>query len=392
MNLTGGFQSMTLRYSACAGLLATVLISAGCSTAKTVEKPKPDRLGDIQVLADPSVMWTASAGKGSDRSVVRFTPYVTDDAVYAINAKGRISAISRGTGSVLWESGLNARPTAGIGGDDQYLYAGTGDGRVFSISQADGSVAWTTVVSSEIIAPPTAGLDFVVVRSIDGRVYALNKNNGARRWIYTYNVPALSLHGNGRPVVVPDGVLVGLDNGRLAALRSTDGRVFWEARLSDGSGRSEIDRLNDLDADLSLDDDYIYAVNYQGAVAQIDPGSGNRLWSAPMSSAVGLDVSNSTVVVTDEFDTVWGLRSDDGTVLWKQENLSNRQVTAPVLTDDGNVVVGDFQGYIHVLSGTTGEMIGRIKAVSGEITNKPILVDNMLYVLSRSGKIAAVRL
>jgi outer membrane protein assembly factor BamB len=368
MNLTGGFQSMTLRYSACAGLLATVLISAGCSTAKTVEKPKPDRLGDIQVLADPSVMWTASAGKGSDRSVVRFTPYVTDDAVYAINAKGRISAISRGTGSVLWESGLNARPTAGIGGDDQYLYAGTGDGRVFSISQADGSVAWTTVVSSEIIAPPTAGLDFVVVRSIDGRVYALNKNNGA------------------------DGVLVGLDNGRLAALRSTDGRVFWEARLSDGSGRSEIDRLNDLDADLSLDDDYIYAVNYQGAVAQIDPGSGNRLWSAPMSSAVGLDVSNSTVVVTDEFDTVWGLRSDDGTVLWKQENPSNRQVTAPVLTDDGNVVVGDFQGYIHVLSGTTGEMIGRIKAVSGEITNKPILVDNMLYVLSRSGKIAAVRL
>ena len=392
MKLTGGFQSMTLRYRAYAGLLATILISAGCTTAQTIEKPRPDRLRDIQALAEPSVIWTAGAGKGSDRSVVRYTPYVTDNAVYTISASGRITALASGTGKKLWEAKISARPTAGIGGDDQYLYAGTGDGRVFSLSQADGSVVWTAVVSSEIISPPTAGLDVVVVRSIDGRVYALNKNNGTRRWIYTYNVPALSLHGNGRPVVLPDGVLVGLDNGGLAALSSTDGRVFWEAKLSDSSGRSEIDRLNDLDADLSLGDDYIYAVNYQGAVAQIEPASGKRLWSVPMSSTVGLDVSEAAVVVTDEFDTVWGLQSADGKVLWKQEELSNRQLTAPVLTGDGNVVVGDFQGYLHVLSGTTGEIIGRIKAVSGQITNKPVLIDNVLYVLSRSGKIAAVRL
>ncbi len=398
---TGGLQATAgvVRNRSYASLITivTTLVIAGCSTAKTVEKPKPDRLQAIEVLADevladPSVVWSASVGKGSDRPVVQFTPYVTDTSVFVISGKGRLTALARDSGATLWEANLNTRPTAGVGGDDKYLYAGTGDGRVYSISQADGSIVWNRDVSSEIISVPTAGIDYVVVRSIDGRVYALDKETGTRRWIYTYNVPALSLHGNGRPLVVPDGVLVGLDNGRLAALRSIDGRLFWEARLSDGTGRSEIDRLNDLDADLTVDDNNIYAVNYQGAVAQIDPTSGNRRWSVPMSSSVGLDVNGSIVVVTDEFDTVWGLRASDGEVLWQQENLSNRQLTAPVLTDNGNILVGDFQGYVHVLSGSSGEMIGRIKAVSGQITNKPVVVEGIAYVLARSGKMAAVRL
>ncbi len=381
-----------VRTTACAGVLAVVFFATGCSTAKTVEKPKPDSLQAFTVLSEPAIVWTVNVGNGSKRSVVRFTPYVTDESVFTVSAKGRLTATARQSVNTVWERDLDTKPTAGVGGDDKYLYLGTGDGKTFAISQADGNVVWTTNVSSEIISPPTAGLDYVVVRSIDGRVYALDKESGARRWIYTYNVPALSLHGNGRPVVVPDGVLIGLDNGRLAALRATDGRVFWESRLSDGSGRSEIDRLNDLDADLTVDDNNIYAVNYQGAVAQIDPASGTRRWSVPMSSAAGLDVKDTTVVVTDEFDTVWGLSAADGQVLWKQENLSNRELTAPVLTDSGNVVVGDFQGYLHVLSAATGEVIGRVKAVSGQITNKPIEFDGTLYVLSRSGKVAAVRL
>ncbi len=175
-------------------------------------------------------------------------------------------------------------------------------------------------------------------------------------------------------------------------MRSIDGRVFWEARLSDNTGRSEIDRLNDLDGILSARDNSIYAVNYQGAVAQIDPKSGERRWSVEVSSAVGLDVNDTTVIITDEFDSVWALSLLDGQLLWKHEGLSNRLLTAPAFTSDGDVLVGDYEGYLHVLSGANGAQIGRIRAVTEQITHKPVLVENTVYVLGRSGKLAAVSL
>lgn len=386
--VTGFLLNQVNRSKWCVILIAVL---SACSNTAKVKPPEPDELRPVAITdIQPTLLWTTNVGDGSERSVVRFTPYVTDNRVFTVNADGVVSALDRVSGELVWEVEIDESPTAGIGGDDEYLYVGTGDGKVFSLDPDSGRTIWSTTVSSEVIAPPTAGAGFVIVRSIDGRVYSLDKNNGSRRWLYTYSVPALSLHGNGRPLVVTDGVLVGLDNGRLAALRDSDGRVFWEARLSDTAGRSEIDRLNDLDGDPVVHGNHIYAVNYQGAVAQIDPGSGRRLWSADVSSSVGLDVNENLVVVTDEFDTVWAFSTLDGLTVWEHQDLSNRLLTAPAITAEGDILVGDFEGYLHVLSGADGEQIGRIKATSGQITNKPVILDNVAYLLGRDGEVSAV--
>lgn len=370
-------------------LVTALVVLAACGTVKKVD---PDQLTSFEAVTAPTTLWSANVGSGGKRSVVKLAPFVGEENVFAVNADGEVSAFNRTNGEKLWRIDLGTELTAGVSGDETHLYAGSGNGDVFSISQADGSVVWTTRVSSEVISAPAAGNNYVVVRSIDGRVYALEKNSGKRRWLYTYSVPALSLHGNGRPLVVPDGVLIGLDNGRLVALRDTDGKVIWEARLSVGSGRSEIDKLSDLDADPMIDEDFIYAVNYQGVVAQIDPARGQPVWSSKVSSSAGLGINESLVVVSDEVGTVWAFGKIDGEVVWKQENLSHRELTAPVAIQDGNIVVGDYQGYLHVLSGQDGTIIGRVKAAGGQITSRPVLRDNTLYTLGKSGKLSATGL
>ncbi len=370
-------------------LLAAALLISACSSVKKVE---PDRLRPIEASRDASVAWSAKAGAGSKRSVVKFAPFVSDQAVFAVNAEGGVAAFDRQTGASLWKTQLAAELTAGVSGDDRYLYVGSGNGDVYCLDQDNGSLIWKTTVSSEVISAPAAGPDYVVVRSIDGRVYALEKSNGKRRWLYTYSVPALSLHGNGRPLVVPDGVLVGLDNGKLVALRARDGRVFWETKLADRSGRSEVDKLSDLDADPVVFGSSIYAVNYQGAVAEISPADGRATWTSKVSSSAGLAVSESIVVVSDEFGTVWAFDRADGSVVWKQEDLSNRNLTAPVITGQGDVMVADLEGYLHILSGEDGLMIGRVKAASKEITARPVMRDGVLYTLDRSGTLSAIEL
>ena len=369
------------------GIVALVAVIAGCNSAPTVV---PAELTRIESTRSAKTVWAKGVGGGGERPAVRFAPYVTDDTVYSASASGQVSSLNRLTGEANWTVDIGRDLTAGISGDETYLFVANGDGDVFCLRQDDGSRVWSASVSSEVIASPVAGPDHVVVRSIDGKVYSLDKESGRQRWRFSYNVPALSLHGNGRPLVGLDGVLVGLDNGKLVALHGDDGQVSWELSLSENDGRSEVDRLSDLDADIRPAGAFVYAVNYQGTLAQIDPSSGSTRWTADMSSSVGLAVDENIVAVTDEFDTVWGLSIADGSVLWQQDALTYRKLTAPAIVDGNTIVVGDFEGYLHLLSASDGTMIGRHKVGSSQIMSQPVLRDGQGYVQLRGGRLAAV--
>jgi len=373
------------------GLLAALVlfITVGCGGPP---RAKPTSLESIDASRSASVVWSARAGDVTVRDAVKLSPYVSSDSVFSADSNGKLSSFNRETGDVNWKIELDKNITSGVSGDDENVYVASGNGEVFAISQAIGGILWTSSVSSEVIAAPVAGPDYVVVRSIDGKVYALEKTSGERRWIYSYSVPALSIHGNGRPTVVADGVLVGLDNGKLVALRGSDGRVFWEVSLGNSSGRSEVEKLNDLDADVQVYEPYIYAVNYQGHVAQVDPAEGSAIWSSDVSSVAGLAVSDEQVIVTDEFDTVWAFDRANGATLWKQESMSNRRLTGPALTESGVITVGDVEGFLHMLSADDGSIVGRVKTGVGAIAGRPVIRDNNVFVQGRSGRIAAVDL
>jgi len=360
----------------------------GCGPTRA----KPASLNSIDETRSASLLWSKDAGSSVSRDAVMLSPFVTDKFVYAVDGEGRLTSFDIETGSAGWSVELEKTITSGVSGDDDNLYVASGNGDVYAISQLHGGTLWTSTVSSEVIAAPVAGPDYVVVRSIDGKVYALEKSSGERRWIYTYSVPALSIHGNGRPTVVEDGVLVGLDNGNLVALRGADGRVFWEIPLGNSGGRSEVENLNDLDADVQVFEPYIYAVNYQGSVAQVDATEGSAVWSSEVSSVAGLAVSEAQVIVTDEFDTVWAFNREDGETLWKQDTLDNRRLTGPVITDSGVIAVGDVQGYLHLLSAENGEIVGRLRTGVGAIAGRPVVREDSVFVQGRDGRIAAVDL
>jgi len=375
------------RVAAVAAVCGAFALSA-CSSAPPIV---PAELKSFAKTRSASTVWTTSVDNAGSRPAVRFAPYVTDTAVFAVGASGQVNSLDRATGKVNWSVKLNSDVTAGISGDDSLLFLASGSGEVYCLRQDSGARVWAARTSSEVIAAPVAGSDFVIARSIDGRIYAFDKLTGRQRWRYSYKVPALSLHGNGRALIGTSEVLAGLDNGRLVALRNTDGRNTWETSLSDSSGRSEVDKLNDLDADIRTDGLYIYAVNYQGVLAQIDPTQGSFRWTTPMSATAGFAIGDGVIVVTDEFDSVWGISTADGSVLWEQDAFSYRKLTAPAIVDETTVAVGDFQGYIHLLSSVDGSIIGRHRAGRSQIMTQPVVRDGTGYVQMRKGKLASVQ-
>jgi outer membrane protein assembly factor BamB len=333
-------------------------------------------------------LWSTKAGR-SGRGV--FEPLIDEQQVIVANRDGRIISLSRDSGIQRWRRELDVELTSGVGGSGEQIYVSDTDATVHTLDPATGEDIWRARTSSEIVVPVVAAYGVAIVRSTDGRIVALELDDGSERWSVSNPPPALSLSGYSRPLLLDGGVLVGLDDGRLLALNMTTGKVIWESVLSVPSGRSEIERLVDIDADLAVDDEGIYVANYQGRAARIEPSKGQVVWSVPLSIGSGIALDESSLIVVDENDTVQKLDKQNGQVLWSNETMTGRRLTAPEFTSQGDILVGDVEGYLHVLSAEDGSAIGRTRLTDEPIRSRPVKVDNVIYVQSVDGVVAAYR-
>lgn len=368
-----------------AGALMVALLVVGCANDPPAVPPVELAAFDQQVTF--ARRWTASTG---DAGRGRFEPLVSSERVVVADARGEITAFDRQNGMRLWQADLDTRLASAVGGDESAVYVGTTDGVVHALNATDGKPLWLAESSSEILVPPVTGFGVVLVRSVDGRVVALEPNDGSERWSVSQTPPALTVTGYSRPLLVDGGALVGFDDGRLLALSLTNGRTIWESVLSVPSGRSEVERLVDVDADPRTDDSGIYVVNYQGRAARLEPGRGQVVWSVPMSSTSGLDLAGESVVVVDDEDGVHGLDAATGRTLWSSEALRGRRLSPPAMLGDGSAfVVGDLEGYAHVLSMDDGALIGRVRVSKAPVTARPQVDGDSVVVLASDGDVAA---
>lgn len=367
--------------------VATIAILLGACAADEPPIP-PTELTPVSVAVPIVRVWSRDlddAGRG------RFEPLVSSTTVTAADEDGRVARYDRQTGRPIWRVDLDQRLVSAVGGNEEFLFVSGIDGVVIALNAADGDELWRAQASSDVLAPVVLAFDAAIVRSADGRVVRLDLEDGSERWSSSWTPPALTINGYSRPLVVDGGVLVGLDDGRVIAINTVNGRVIWEAVLSRPTGRSEVERMVDVDADIVVDSAGIYAVNFQGRAARLEPVRGGIDWAVPMSSTSGLDISVERLVVVDDEGHLHGLDKNSGSTLWTQELLRGRRPSTPKLVDD-LVVVGDFEGYLHILDARTGEITSRSKLTDGAIQVRPIGDRNSLVVQSIEGEIRVLRL
>lgn len=376
-------------------LLLTLVLSAGCSTIGgwfSSDNTLPP--AELQTVAQPisvQPLWETKVGAGAKDQFIRLVPALADGRIYAASADGVVMALDALSGQRLWETSTQLSITGGVGVSDTGLVlVGTGKGQVVALRQENGQEAWRAQVSSEILAPPRAGNGVVVIRSGDGKFTGLDARTGERRWVYVHAVPTLSLRGSAPPLVVQGLVVAGLDTGKLLVLSVDKGLPLTEKTIAAPRGRTEIERMIDIDSEPKVVGDTLYLAAYHGSVAAIDMRGGNLVWTRDLSSYAGLAVDAGQVYVSDDTDAVVALERRSGGVLWKQPELTGRRLSAPAATDD-YVVVGDFEGYLHWLNKDSGRIIGRVRATSTPIIAPPIAAGNVVFVYGQGGTLAAFR-
>jgi outer membrane protein assembly factor BamB len=309
--------------------------------------------------------------------------------LYVADAEGRVIAMNSGNGKVLWERETGLPFSGGPEVDSKYIILGSSDGDLVALSVRDGTALWNARVDSEILSVPRIAGTTVLVHTLHDSVYAFDAASGDRLWKFTFPAPILTLRGSSTPVIVGESAIVGVAGGKLVNLELATGLPLWETTVTPPRGRSELERIADIDADPVIVDGVIYVATYNGDLAAVDLSSGAVLWRRELSAHAGITAAAGMLYVTDSDDVVWAATPTDGTGTWKQEALKYRRLTAPAVL--GNlIVVADLEGYVHWLDRREGRLVAQEKVAKGPITARPLVAGGKFFVYGDDGTVAAL--
>ena len=371
-----------------AAMLALAVMAVGCSSNSKKELP-PNELPDIQEEVRLDARWSRSVGDGQGDLYNLLTPASDGERLFAAAADGEVVALDRLTGDKFWEVDLDLPISGGVGAGYGLVLVGTLKGEVIALDASSGEEKWRARVTSEVLSAPATNGDVVVVQTQDDRLIAFDAGTGSQRWIYENSPAVLTLRGTSSPVMTNSLVIAGLSSGKLLALDASRGIPVWEQRVAVPQGRSELERMVDIDGNLLLTGGNLYAVSYQGKVAAFDAESGRPLWTRDASSYVGLAQGFGSVYVSLASGAVEGVDENSNSALWNNDALLRRQLSAPEVFSS-YVAVGDFEGYLHLLSQVDGHFVGREKIDGDGVRVRPLVIGDWIYVYGNSGKLVGL--
>jgi outer membrane protein assembly factor BamB len=353
-----------------------------------IELCEPTELSEFVPEVRIQQNWQISLGGDAGEKYIQLKPHVFGEKIAFTQTGGKVSVHDVSSGRVIVSSKAADLVSAGVGGNAQYLVVGTHDGVVAAINSDDGTEAWSINVASEVVAVAHTDNDLAVLRTNDNRILGMSISSGEKLWTVTETPPALTLRGASVPIIRDGVIYAGMDNGKVIAVSAESGNVIWESRVSVPSGRSELERLVDVDGQIAADENFIYAASYHGRVVSISRANGRIRWARDLASISGVSVDDASVYVTDKDDNVWALEKETGASTWKQDKFLYRQLSAPVVQDNA-VLVGDFNGYIHALSKQDGRIIGRANLAKKPIHTSPMSTNATAYIIDASGRLAS---
>lgn len=348
-------------------LYGTIALITACSSQpekETLDKqkanPEPSELVDIDSSVNLDTLWRDRVGKGSGSDYLRLTPKAVGSYLFVASYDGLLQRRDLSTGDKAWEQDLDVEITGAPGFSDGHLLIGTGTGELVKVKATDGSVAWKVRVSSEVLSEPVSDGDTIIVQTVDGKVSGHRFEDGARIWIYDSNLPVLSIRGTSKPLMRGPSVLLAFANGKIVSLSTKTGATQWEQRIGIPAGRSELERLVDIDGQLLERGPYVFALGYNGRFAALDPRNGRVLWDVEASGYAGPTAGLGNFYIVNDKSEV--MAYDERTVakVWSQKSLAGRYLSAPALIGS-YMAVGDYDGYIHLLSQSDGSLVGRAR-------------------------------
>lgn len=378
-----------MRHLRLAAWLLSIVLVAACSKDKVIDEPA--KLTVFTPTLQIKRVWDGTVDdKHSADLRLGGGVSVADGRLYAAGHHGDVVAYDLQTGKVIWHKKLKAPLSGGTAALGDLMVVGSSAGSVYALSTADGQLRWTASVKGEVLSAAAISEKLIAVRTGDGKLRALDPADGHELWQQEQQVPKLSLRGTASPVISGDVVLCGFDNGKVMAMNASDGSVQWEVTVTPPHGRTELERLSDIDSSVIVSGQNVYAVGFQGKVAMLALDTGQVWWSHEASSARGMSLDGDTLYVSTSDGEILALQVRNGAELWRQNALLYRRLSGTAVMEEG-VVLADFDGYVHWLDKSNGAIIGRVRSGKVRVSTRPVVSGNLVAIINDRGQISVYR-
>lgn len=390
---------------------------SGCATVSDWfaddEELEIRRLKPIEAAFEPEIKWDIDVGDGVQDYFSRLAPAVAYGKVFAASRDGIVVAIDQQTGKKIWEQdfanyenysfkkamlwysnrAVSAKISGGLSVAYQSVYFGTEDGYVYALEETTGELKWKVGVKGEVISAPAVDAGVVLVNTTSGHLIALNPENGEQKWVTESDVPPLTLRGVSAPAADSGGALIGTPSGKLKVSILETGMVAWETQIASPSGATELERIVDIDVKPLVFAGNVFVVSYNGTLSAVELRTGQVIWTREYGSYRNISIDGNRLFVVDNSSNIFAIDRRSGVELWSNVGLKDRNITSA--TPHGNyVVVGDMYGFIHWFTQDEGKLVAQLAVGDDDedeaIFSGPISAENVLYVQTRDGKVAAV--
>jgi len=334
------------------------------------------------------IAWKKSF-KGSN-NLGAFKPAFYSGQMIVADSSGNIISFNPKNGAVNWQKTLERNLAAGVSAGFGRLVVSDINGFVIALDIESQEILWEQNIGGEVLARAIVDAALVVAKNSVGELVALDGMTGEKKWTFRSQLPALTVRGTGDPIIKDGIVFSTFDNGRLGAFQLNTGFFLWDGPISFVSGSSELENLLDADSSPVAVNQLIFAVNYQGNLTAFDTTQKRPVWNAKASSFHSPVVGNGMIMVIQDNGSILSFASGNLQPSWTSEEYLLRELSNGVMFKN-MMLVGDIEGYLHVINPLTGKTVGR-KKVSGNLIKSIVTFGDLVYIVDQDSNLVAISL
>jgi outer membrane protein assembly factor BamB len=348
-----------------------------------LDEPMP--LKNITEKKEMVSNWTLNFTGKNDLG--NFIPSFSSKSIYFADSEGNVKSIDIASGNINWQKQFKSL-SAGIASGYGISVISDNDGNVIALDQADGSVIWTKNVQGEVLSQAVISAKSIFIKTGSGELISLDKNTGEISWSYRAKLPPLTIKGSSRPVINEDIIYASFDNGRLVAFEIDTGYPLWDGAISYTEGVSELENIIDSDSSPLIEGGFAYTTNYQGNLNIFDVAQRRSIWQSKLSSFYTPIITRGLIILIESNSNIKSFSINNLQESWQSKSYLNRGLSNAV-SFEGYIIIGDYEGYIHMIDPISGITVGRKKISKNPIKNIVSRSKNF-YVVDQSFKLISL--
>src|SRR5215203_1864691 len=223
--------------------------------------------------------------------LLEFPPVIGGKRLFLLNDSGKLLAIQKHTGDVLWKRNLVAldgksgkirwsrelasrSESSPLVADDR-LYFGSESGTVYAMGAGDGRVRWRFHAGGSVKGGLALADGRLYFGDYGGRAYAIRQDDGRQVWRVSTHGRSFGRGGNfySTPAVAYGRVYLGNTDGRVYSFSAASGKIAWSK--STGGYVYASPAVAEVPGGRPL----VYAGSYSGRFFAFDARSGAVRWS-----------------------------------------------------------------------------------------------------------------